>query len=186
MVARVVGMATVALMVAMVAPAEPAKETYCNGRPKVYKGLQMYPHGRPVQIGEVFLFPNGRPTRDEDESLLYANGRRLVDEGYPLYPNGQIMFAAGVSYYPNRAPLFRNGVFHDHKGKPTNEPVTEVSIRWKELKYDFTVVDRVASQNRIRVSYLDKGVMISFVLDNGAISDVTATCAPAAIPTPKD
>lgn len=186
MLARVVGMATVALMVATVAPAEPAKEMFCNGRPKVFKGLQMYPNGRPVQIGEMVLFPNGRPTQDEDDSLLYANGRRLVDNSYAFYPNGSIMFAAGVSYYPNQNFLFKNGVFHDQKGKPSKEPITKVSIRWKGFKYDFTVVDRVPSQNLIRVSYLDKGVMMSFSLDNGAISDVTAFCSPAAIPTPKD
>lgn len=186
MVARVTGMAALALMIAMAAPAEPAKELYCNGRPKTFRGLRMYPNGRPIQIGDVFLYPNGQPTEDEDGSLLYANNQHLVDEGYAFYPNGRIMFAGGVSYHPNRAPLFKDGVYFDHKGKPSKEPVAQISIRWKDFKYDFTVVDRVASQSRIRVNYLDKGVMLSFVLDKGAISDVTANCVPSASKPPQD
>jgi hypothetical protein len=186
MVARVTGMATLALMVALVATAEPPKEKYCNGRPKVFKGLRMYPNGRPIQIGEIYLYPNSRPTQDEDDSLLYANGRRLVEKGFKLYPNGRVMFAEGVSYYPNRAFLFKGGVFHDLKGNPVKEPVSLVSLKLKGYIYDFAVVDRVPSQDRIRVRFVDQAVMTDFILDKGVISDVTVECAPGMFPAPED
>ncbi|MCU0290776.1 MAG: hypothetical protein MUF10_02115 [Thermoanaerobaculaceae bacterium] len=186
MVARVTGMAALALLAAMAAWAEPPKDVYCNGRPKIFKGLRMYPNGRPIQIGEIYLYPNSRPTQDEDDSLLYANGRRLVENGFALYPNGRFMYAEGVSYYPNRIFLFKDGVFHDRKGNPVKEPVSTVSLKLKGFIYDFAVVDRVPSQNRIRVSFVDTVVMTSFTLDKGVISDVTAECAPGAFPTPED
>lgn len=186
MVARVTGMATLALMVALAATAEPPREKYCNGRPKVFKGLRMYPNGRPIQVGEIYLYPNSRPTQDEDDSLLYANGRRLVDKGFALYPNGRVMFAEGVSYYPNRSFLFKDGVFHDQKGNPVKEPVSRISVKLKGYTYDFTVDDRVPSQDRIRVRFVDQAVMTNFILDKGVISDVTVECAPGVFPTPVD
>lgn len=179
MVARIAGMAMLVIAPAIAVAAEPAKETYCNGRPKVFKNVRMYPNGRPIQTGEVFLFPNGRPTTHEDGTFLYANGRRMVEKGLSFYPNGRIMVGGGASYYPNRRVLSHNGIFYDHHGHPTQEVVKEVSIRWDDFKYDFDVVDRVPSQTRIRISNLDKGVMLSFVLEKGEILDVNAACDPS-------
>jgi len=186
MFGRLTGMAMLALLLATAAQAEPPKEKYCNGRPKVFKGLRMYPNGRPIQIGEIYLYPNGQPTQDEDDSLLYPNGRRLVADGFALYPNGRFMWAEGVSYYPNRIFLFKDGVFHDRQGNPVKEPVSTISLKLKGYIYDFAVVDRVPSQDRIRVTFVDTVVVTAFTLDKGVISDVTAECAPGAFPTPKN
>lgn len=186
MFGRLTGMAVLALLLATAAQAEPPKEKYCNGRPKVFKGLRMYPNGRPIQIGEIYLYPNSLPTQDENDSLLYANGRPLVENGFALYPNGRVMFAEGVSYYPNRIYLFKDGVFHDQKGNPVKEPVSRVSVKLKGYIYDFAVVDRVPSQERIRVKFVDQAVMTEFTLDKGVISDVTVECAPGMFPTPED
>lgn len=169
-----------------------AQERYCNGRPKVYRGVRVYPNGKPIQIGELVLFPNGSPTMEEDGALLYPSGApffktKLKGNEKPraIYPNGNTLLLNGTSFYPNGKVLFQKGVFYDMRARPSLAGPSEVTLRWKDHHYTLQVVDGIPSQKRIQIKVLELGVVTSFTLEDGMISDVEATCPPPETPSPE-
>ncbi|HPC81998.1 MAG TPA: hypothetical protein P5234_00030 [Thermoanaerobaculaceae bacterium] len=168
-----------------------AQERYCNGRPRVLRGVKMYPNGRPIQMGELVLFPNGTPTMEEDGSLLYPSGAPLFktkltrnERPRALYPNGNTLALDGTSYYPNGKILFQKGVFYDQKARPSLTGPDEVVALWKGYHYTFQVRDGVPSQERIRIKALELGVVTTFTLEKGMITDVDAVCPAEKTPAP--
>lgn len=180
-----------ALLTWTAATLAPAQERYCNGRARVLRGVKLYPSGRPIQIGDLVLFPNGNPTAEEDGSLLYPSGAPFYktkvqanEKPRFLYPNGNTLFNGSTSFYPNGTVLFSNGIYYTRKGEPTLEGPSEITMRWRDHHYTFDVVDGVPSQKVIKVKVLELGVVTSFTLENGGITDIDATCPPPETPPP--
>lgn len=173
------------------ATSAPAQERYCNGRPRVLRGVKLYPGGRPIQIGDLVLFPNGNPTAEEDGSLLYPSGAPFYKANVQtnekprfLYPNGNTLLDGTTSFYPNGKVLFQNGLFYDQKARIMAEGPRQITMQWRNHHYTFDVVDGVPSQKVIKVKVLELGVVTSFTLENGTITDIDAACPPAATPSP--
>ena len=168
-----------------------AQERYCNGRPRVQRGVKVYPNGRPIQIGDLVLFPNGNPTTEEDGSLLYPSGApffktKVKGKEQPrfLYPNGNTLSNGTTSFYPNGKVLFQNGLFYDQKAKVVPQGPSQITLRWRDYHYTLDVVDGVPSKKVIAIKVRELGVVTSFRLENGMITEVDAYCAPPETPTP--
>lgn len=173
------------------ATSAPAQERYCNGRPRVLRGVKLYPSGRPIQIGDLVLFPNGNPTAEEDGSLLYPSGApfyktKVKGKERPrfLYPNGNTLLDGTTSFYPNGKVLFQNGLFYDQKARIMPEGPRQITMQWRDHHYTFDVVDGIPSQKVITVKMRELDVVTSFRLQNGMITEVDANCAPPETPGP--
>lgn len=180
-----------ALLTWTAATLAPAQERYCNGRPRVLRGVKLYPSGRPIQIGDLVLFPNGNPTVEEDGSLLYPSGApfyktKVKGKEKPrfLYPNGNTLFNGTTSFYPNGKVLFQNGLFYDQKAKVMPEGPSQITLQWRDHHYTLDVVDGIPSQKAITIRMRELDVVTSFRLENGMITEVDAYCAPPETPVP--
>lgn len=181
---RACGIVTMAVVTWLAATLAPAQERYCNGRPKVSRGLNVYPNGKPIQMGEMVLFPNGNPTTTEKGDLLFPSGAPFMLRGRPLYPNGRPMITGSTVLSPNALVFYQNGVFYDQHARPSREGPSTIDAVWKGYEYTFDVVDGIPSTRSIRIKAFDQGIVISFTLKDGQISEVDAVCSPRQTPSP--
>lgn len=181
---RVAGTVMVAVVTWLTATLAPAQERYCNGRPKVFRGMSVYPNGKPLQMGEMVLFPNGNPTTDEHGMLLFPSGAPFVLKGRPLYPNGRPIITGSTVLSPSALVFYQNGVFYDDRARPSREGPSTITTRWRDYEYIFDVVDGIPSTRSILIKAFDQGLVISFKLEDGVISEVDAACSPRQTPSP--
>ena len=107
------------------ATSAPAQERYCNGRPRVLRGVKLYPSGRPIQIGDLVLFPNGNPTAEEDGSRLVVC--REGCEGQ-IWVNG--LLAASRWWRQDPSVLEWRRFLLGNDGPPEEEDSTPIEAPW--------------------------------------------------------